>query len=84
LRTARAAGVSPDYIGRKNTYYTFFLLGIERKSMLQSTSDWLHALPLGWMAAVVFGLTFLTAAAIYTGLRTLEPISKLRVIADGL
>jgi hypothetical protein len=28
-------------------------------------SDWLHALPLAWMVLVVFGLTYLTAAAIY-------------------
>ena len=28
-------------------------------------SDWLHALPLGWMALVVFGGTALGTAAIY-------------------
>ena len=28
-------------------------------------SDWIHALPLGWMAVVVFGGTYLGAAAIY-------------------
>ena len=28
-------------------------------------SDWLHALPLGWMALVVFGATALVTAAIY-------------------
>jgi hypothetical protein len=28
-------------------------------------SDWLHNLPVGWMALVVFGFTYLLAAAIY-------------------
>ena len=28
-------------------------------------SDWIHSLPVGWMAVVVFGGTFLGAAAIY-------------------
>jgi Protein of unknown function (DUF4239) len=28
-------------------------------------SDWIHALPVGWMAVVVFGGTYLGAAAIY-------------------
>jgi hypothetical protein len=28
-------------------------------------SDWLHALPLAWMALVIFGLTYLTTASIY-------------------
>jgi hypothetical protein len=29
-------------------------------------SDWIHALPVGWMAVVVFGGTYLGAAAIYS------------------
>jgi hypothetical protein len=28
-------------------------------------SDWIHALPVGWMAVVIFGGTYLAAAAIY-------------------
>jgi hypothetical protein len=28
-------------------------------------SDWVHALPVGWMAVVVFGGTYLAAAGIY-------------------
>ncbi|MGH7578935.1 MAG: DUF4239 domain-containing protein, partial [Gemmatimonadales bacterium] len=28
-------------------------------------SDWLHALPVGWMAVVVLGGTYLAAAGIY-------------------
>lgn len=35
-------------------------------------SAWLHALPLGGMAAVVFGLTYLTAAVLYGIVRALE------------
>ncbi len=29
-------------------------------------SDWLHNLPVPWMAVVVFGLTYLLAAIIFT------------------
>jgi hypothetical protein len=34
-------------------------------------SDWLHALPVVWMALVVFGLTYLFAAAIYVAVVSL-------------
>src|SRR5436309_7026540 len=34
-------------------------------------SDWLHALPVLWMALVVFGLTYLVAAAIYAAVVSL-------------
>ena len=34
-------------------------------------SDWLHALPVVWMALVVFGLTYLVAAAIYAAVVSL-------------
>ena len=34
-------------------------------------SDWLHALPVVWMAVVVFGLTYLVAAAIYAAVVSL-------------
>ena len=33
--------------------------------MWQLESDWLHALPLAWMAVVVFGGTYLAAVMIY-------------------
>jgi hypothetical protein len=29
-------------------------------------SDWLHDLPVAWMAIIVFGCTFLITGAIYT------------------
>ena len=29
-------------------------------------SDWLHALPVVWMALMVFGATYLVAAGIYS------------------
>ena len=29
-------------------------------------SDWLHDLPVVWMALVIFGFTYLVAAAIYS------------------
>src|ERR1044071_3372637 len=34
-------------------------------------SDWLHALPVVWMALVVFGLTYVVAAAIYVAVVSL-------------
>ena len=34
-------------------------------------SNWLHNLPMVWMAVVVFGFTYLTAAAIYAGVTVL-------------
>jgi Protein of unknown function (DUF4239) len=46
--------------------------------MLQSTSDWLHVLPLAWMAVVVFGVTYLVAAAIYLGVRMLAAGGRAR------
>jgi len=36
-------------------------------------SDWLHNLPLVWMGLVVFGFTFLVAAAIYALVMILAP-----------
>ena len=29
-------------------------------------SDWIHSLPVGWMAIVIFGGTYLVTAGIYT------------------
>jgi len=34
-------------------------------------SDWLHNLPLFWMTLVIFGFTYLVAAAIYLIVRWL-------------
>ena len=34
-------------------------------------SDWFHALPLPWMALVVFGFTYALSAAIYAGVAAL-------------
>src|SRR5260370_10283387 len=34
-------------------------------------SDWLHNLPVPWMALVVFGFTYLLAAAIHAGVAVL-------------
>ena len=31
-------------------------------------SDWLHSLPIVWMALVVFGFTFLLAAVLFAGI----------------
>ena len=35
-------------------------------------SDWLHSLPVAWMALLVFGATYLLAAAIYAVVTLLE------------
>jgi Protein of unknown function (DUF4239) len=37
----------------------------------KNTSDWLHNLPMGWMALVVFGATYLVAGGIYWVVMTL-------------
>ena len=43
-------------------------------------SDWLHNLPVPWMALVVFGATYLIAAAIYTVVAVLAVGERLRAI----
>jgi hypothetical protein len=50
-------------------------------------SDWLHALPVGWMAIVVFGGTYLVAAAIHwlvLGLATGERARALKGVSPGM
>ena len=50
-------------------------------------SDWIHALPLGWMALVVFGGTALVTAAIYwivLGLATGERARAFKALSPGL
>jgi hypothetical protein len=39
--------------------------------MVQSASDWLHSLPLAWMAVVLFGVTYLVAVVIFAIVRAL-------------
>ena len=55
--------------------------------MMQSISDWLHGLPLVWMAVVVFGFTFLVAAAIYAGVTTLATgtrVKSFKAVSPGM
>jgi hypothetical protein len=55
--------------------------------MLQSASDWLHALPLIWMAVVVFGVTYLVAVVIYAIVRALatpERARSFRAVSPGM
>jgi hypothetical protein len=50
-------------------------------------SDWLHNLPLPWMALVVFGFTYLLAAAIYAGVAALavgERAKSFRAVSHGI
>lgn len=50
-------------------------------------SDWIHALPVGWMAALVFGGTYLGAAAIYSLVMSLAVGERARAfkgISPGL
>ena len=50
-------------------------------------SDWIHALSLGWMALVVFGATYLAAAAIYSvvmWLATEERTRAFKGVSPGL
>jgi hypothetical protein len=42
-------------------------------------SDWIHALPLGWMAVLIFGLTFLITAAIHWVVQSLAVGDRVRV-----
>jgi hypothetical protein len=50
-------------------------------------SDWLHNLPLVWMALVVFGVTYLVAAAIYAVVMVLavgERARSFKAISAGM
>jgi hypothetical protein len=50
-------------------------------------SDWLHNLPVVWMALVVFGFTYLVAAAIYTVVTVLavgERARSFKAISPGM
>lgn len=42
-------------------------------------SDWLHNLPVAWMAVVIFGVTYLIAVAIYTVVMALATGERARV-----
>jgi hypothetical protein len=46
--------------------------------MPQPASDWLHALPLAWMAIVIFGVTYLVAFVIYAVVRVLASPERAR------
>jgi hypothetical protein len=50
-------------------------------------SDWLHALPLFWMALVVFGFTYLLSAAIYAvviGLAVGKRAAAFKAVSPGM
>src|SRR5690349_17771780 len=49
-------------------------------------SDWLHNLPVPWMALVIFGFTYLLAAAIYAGVATLSGrlAKSFKVVSVGM
>ncbi|MGY4483515.1 hypothetical protein ACVWWR_002706 [Bradyrhizobium sp. LM3.2] len=50
-------------------------------------SDWLHNLPLPWMALVVFGFTYLVAMAIFAAVAlvaTGERAKSLKAISPGM
>jgi hypothetical protein len=50
-------------------------------------SDWLHNLPVAWMALVVFGATYLVAAAIYAvvmGLAVGERARSFKAFSPGM
>jgi hypothetical protein len=50
-------------------------------------SDWIHALPLGWMAVLIFGGTFLCAAAIHRLVQVLAVGERARIfkgVSPGL
>ena len=50
-------------------------------------SDWLHNLPVPWMALVVFGFTYLLAAAVFAAvakLATEERAKSFKSISPGM
>jgi len=50
-------------------------------------SDWLHRLPVAWMAVVVFGATYLFAAAIYATVMSLasgERARAFKAVSPGM
>jgi hypothetical protein len=55
--------------------------------MAQTMSGWLHGLPLAWMASIVFGATYLIAAAIYGAvslLATGERARGFKAVSPGM
>ena len=50
-------------------------------------SDWLHELPLAWMAILVFGLTFVVGAAVYAAVMKLAAdgrVGSFKAISPGI
>src|SRR6266508_1289244 len=55
--------------------------------MTATMSDWLHNLPVAWMALVVFGFTYLIAAAIHVTVIVLahgERARSFKAVSPGL
>jgi len=54
---------------------------------MQAMSDWLHDLPVPWMALVVFGFTYLLTAVIHAGIAALavgERIKSFKAISSSM
>src|SRR5262249_62368140 len=54
---------------------------------LHSTSDWLHNLPVLWMAILVFGFTYLVTAGIYALVMVFAgggPARSFKAVSAGL
>src|SRR5215472_5167014 len=69
-------------VGRQETWPLTSRLGRG-----QSMNDWLHNLPILWMALVVFGFTYLVAAAIYlivTLLAVGERARSFKAVSPGM
>ena len=50
-------------------------------------SDWLHSLPVVWMALIVFGFTYLVSAALYAAVEKLavgERALSFKAISAGM
>jgi len=50
-------------------------------------SDWIHDLPLAWMTLLIFGLTYLSAAAVYavvTALAVVERARAFKAVSPGM
>jgi hypothetical protein len=58
--------------------FVFVIAGQRRSDRGQTMSDWLHDLPVIWMALFIFGVTYLFAATIQTIVRMLAAGERLR------
>ena len=68
-------------------YWARLALQIARRKGIRNMNDWLHDLPVIWMAFTVFGFTYLVAAAVYALVMVLavgERVRSFKAISPGM